>query len=141
MRTRKNILESLNGIIEGIELTVETEMDFENGFLPTLDFQTRVRQDGEIEFLHYTKPMASGLLVQNGTALGKQTVFASLRQDLIRRLLHVSDHFGVVEELKVIEDFTQSLANSGHKYSFSKSVILQAITRFKTMKIRSSLLI
>ena len=83
--------------------------------------------------------MASGLVVQKGTALGKQTIFASLRQDLIRRLLHVSDHFGVKEQMKIVEDFTQSLANSGHRYSFAKSVILQALTRFKTMKNRSRL--
>ena len=138
-RTKANILRSLNGIIEGIELTIETEADFSNGMLPTLDFQTRVRCDGEIEFLHFTKPMASNLLVQNGTALGKQTIFASLRQDLIRRLTHVSDHYGESEEIKIVENFTQNLANSGHKYSFSKSIILQALTRFKTMKMRSNL--
>ena len=51
----------------------------------------------------------------------------------------MSVHFGVVEEMKIIDEFTQCLANSGHKYSFSKSVVLQAITRFKTMKIRSTL--
>ena len=138
-RTKENIRNSLNGLLEGIELTVETELDFINGMLPTLDFQTRVRDNGEIEFLHFKKPMASGLVVQKGTALGKQTVFASLRQDLIRRLSHVSSHFGINEHVKIVEDFTQSLADSGHNYSFAKSIILQALTRFKTMKIRSQL--
>ena len=138
-RTKQNIHKTLNGILEGITLTVESESDFQSGMLPTLDFQTRVRNDGEVEFLHYMKPMASRLVIQYGTALGKQTVFASLRQELIRRLLHISDHFGVVEQKKVIEDFTQSLANSGHSYSFTKSVILQALTRYKCMKKRSSL--
>ena len=139
-RTKRNILNTLNGILDGILLTVESESDFLNGMLPTLDFQTRVRPNGEIEFLHYMKPMASQLVIQYGTALGKQTIFASLRQELIRRLLHISDHFGVAERVEVVEKFTQSLANSGHSYSFTKSIVLQALTRFKTMKSRANLL-
>ena len=35
--------------MEGIKLTMESEMDFESGLLPTIDFQTRVRVDWEIE--------------------------------------------------------------------------------------------
>ena len=138
-RTKQNVLQSLNGLLEGIILTVESASDFSNGMLPTLDFQTRVRSDGEVEHLHYTKPMASGLVIQYGTALGQQTIFASLRQDLIRRLSHISDHFGIKEQKALIENFTQSLANSGHSYSFTKSVILQALTRYKCMKLRSNL--
>ena len=107
-------------------------------FLP-LDFQARVRQDWEIEFKYYSKPMASTLVIQNGTALAKQTVFSSLRQDLIRRLSNISEHLRSDEQLNVIENFIQSLADSGHKYSFSKSVVLQALTRFKYIIERNEL--
>ena len=58
-------------MVEGITLTVESESDYENGLLPTLDFQTRVRDDWEVEFTFFSKPMASGLVIQHCTALSK----------------------------------------------------------------------
>ena len=114
-------------------------MDFESGLLPTLDFQTRVRGDWEIEYTYFSKPMASGLVIQKGTALSNQTVFASLRQDLIRRLSHISDHFQVEEHEKIINTFTQNLVDSGHRYLFIRAIILQALTRFKYIKERNVL--
>ena len=138
-RTKIHILETLNGILESITLTIESESDFTTGMLPTLDFQTRVRPDWEVEFLYYAKPMSSGLVIQCGTALSKQTVFSSLRQDLIRRLMNTSEHFNIGSQIDIIEVFTQSLSNSGHSYVFSKSIILQALTRFKSLKLRSRL--
>ena len=134
-----HILETLNGILESVTLTIERKSDFTTGMLPTLDFQTRVRQDWEVEFLYYAKPMSSGLVIQCGTALSKQTVFSSLRQDLIRRLMNTSEHFNIGSQIDIIEVFTQSLSNSGHSYVFSKSIILQALTRFKSLKLRSRL--
>ena len=138
-RTKKMLLKTFNSVLESITLTAESEAEFSNGMLPTLDFQTRVRNDGEIEFKYFSKPMASGLLIQKGSALAKQTIFSSLRQDLIRRMCNISDHFCQEELVRTVEEFTQALSNSGHKYSFSKSVILQAITRYKFMKERDGL--
>ena len=135
-RTRRTLLKTSNSILEGIDLTVERELDFEEGMLPTLDFKTRVRPDGEIEYKYFRKPMASGLLIQKGTALSKQTVFSSLRQELIRRLTNISDHFQISTHIEVIEEFTKCLANSGHRFSFGKSIILQALTRYKFIKER-----
>ena len=96
-RTRRNILLSLNTNLDSIRLTVEGESDFKSGMLPTLDFQTKVRDDWEVEFKYYEKPMSSGLVIQRGTALSKQTIFSSLRQELIRRLCNISDHLRKAE--------------------------------------------
>ena len=132
-RTRRGILQTLNSTLDSINLTIESESDYQSGMLPTLDFQTRVRDDWEVEFTFYTKPMASTLVIQNGTALPKQTIFSSLRQDLIRRLCSISCHRREIDEIKVVEDFIQCLSDSGHQYSFSKSVILQGLTRYTYM--------
>ena len=51
-------------------------------------------------------------------------IFSSLGQDLVRRLLNTSNKEGVEIKLSVIEDFTQLLVNSGHKFAFIKSIIL-----------------
>ena len=126
-------------MISCLEFTTETQSDFISGTLPTLDFQTRILDNGEIDFTHFTKPMANNILLESNTALSKATIFSALRQDLIRRLLHTRRQTPWEERIKIIEDYTRLLANSGHKYSFSKSIILQAITKYEWMVERSLL--
>ena len=138
-RTKRCILETLNTTLDSIKLTIEGEEDFSSGMLPTLDFQTRVREDWEIEFTYFAKPMASGIVIQKDTALPKQTIFSSLRQDLIRRLSNISVHLRREKQKDVIENFIKCLSDSGHSFSFTKSVVLQALTRFKYMVERDSL--
>ena len=138
-RTKQEICKSFNSIMEGISLTMECEWEFDNHFLPTLDFQTHVRDDYEIEFKFFSKPMGSGLVIQAGTALSQQTVFTSLRQDLVRRLLNISPHIDQEIRLEIIEGYIQSMVNSGHKLPFIKSIVLQGITRYLYMVERSTM--
>ena len=93
----------------------------------------------EIDFKHFSKPMTSNILLEQSTALSKATIFSCLRQDLVRRLLHTRRETEWQSRLNLIEEYTQLLSNSGHKFSFSKSVILQAITKYETMVWRSEL--
>ena len=139
LRTLEELKKTFNETLESIELTVESELDYSSGYLPTLDLQTRVREDNQIEFKFYEKPMSSGLVIQSGTALSQQTIFTSLRQNLIRRLLNTSEHMSAEVRMQIVENFTQSLINSGHRFSFIKSIILQALTRYEYMKERSIL--
>ena len=138
-RTVQELCKSLSSILPCIDLTMETQGDFENNFLPTLDLQTHVRSNGEIEYKYFSKPMASGLVIQKGTALSQQTIFSSLRQDLVRRLLNTSDHIDQHVKVDIVEQYIQSLVNSGHRYSFVKAIVLQALTRYEYMRERSSL--
>ena len=83
--------------------------------------------------------MINNLVLQNGTALSKGTIFSSLRQDLVKRLLNTSELEGIEQRLLVIDEYIQVLVNSGHRYAFIKSIILQAITKYKYMVARSRL--
>ena len=138
-RTKEEILKSLNDVINDLDFTVETQDEYESGYMPTLDTQTKVGNDRMISFKYYSKPMASNLVIQLGTALSQQTVFTSLRQDLCRRLGNTGTMEGHDVKLEVIEDFIQQLSNSGHKFQFIKSVVLQAITRHEYMLERDRL--
>ena len=83
--------------------------------------------------------MANNLTIQYGTALPKNAIFSSLRQDLIRRMLNCSINLDWDVWLQIIEDFTQLLTNSGHTFAFIKAPTLQALTRYKYMLGRASL--
>ena len=131
---------SFNEILQFLKFTTEGQQDFPNNYLPTLDFQTQVGENGLILYKHFDKPMASNLTIQRGTALAKGTVHSALRQDMCRRLLNTSELEPPDTFVQVIENYIQKLRNSDHKYSFVKSVILQAITRYQYMVKRSKLL-
>ena len=138
-RTKDEIAKSLNAVSDFIQFTTEGEEDFNNHFLPTLDFQTKVLESGEIMFKFFSKPMANNITIQQGTGLSKNVVFSSLRQELVRRMVNCSIKLDWDERLEIVRDFVQLLINSGHKFSFIKSLTLQAITRFKYMIRRSKL--
>ena len=140
-RTTEEIDKSLNSLIDFLSFTTESELDFgdDGGFLPTLDFKTKVQDDGVIEFKFFSKPMNNNLVIQKGTGLPKEIIFASLRQEVIRRMLNCSTRTELDERLLVLEDFIQLLVNSGHNYAFIKAIMLQGLTKYKCMVLRSEL--
>ena len=137
-RTKEEIKKSLNTVTNFIQFTTEGEEDF-NGFLPTLDFQTKVQESGQILFKFFTKPMSNNITIQFGTGLAKNVIFSALRQELIRRMVNCCTELDWDSRLSIVSDFIQLLVNSGHRYAFIKSVTLQAITKYKYMLWRASL--
>ena len=131
---------SLNCIWDFTQFTTESERDFSNGFLATLDCQTKVLDSGVISYKYYSKPMASNLVLQMGTALSRSCVFSSLRQDLVRRMITTSLIEPMTVRLEVINDFIQLLINSDHKYAFIKAVVQQGLTKFEFIKYRAGAL-
>ena len=138
-RTKEELAKSLGDIFEFLNFTTESANDFTDNYLPTLDVKIKIKEGGEITFRHFYKPMINNLLLQNGTALSKNTVFSSLRQDLVRRLLNTCVSEGMDQRLAVIEEYIQLLVNSGHRFSFIKSICLQAITKYEYMLGRNNL--
>ena len=130
---------TFNSIMDFLEFTTENECDFETGFLPTLDMQTRVSDNGSIEYRFFSKPTNNNLVVENGTALPRNIIFGSLRQEVVRRLLNTSIEADDSVKVRLIEDMIQLMVNSKHKFAFIKSVVLQGITKFNYMAHRASL--
>ena len=139
IRTKEEIAKSLNDVLDFLRFTTESEEEFEGGYLPTLDFLTKVLNSGKITFKHFYKPMINNLVLEKDTALSQNTFFNSLRQDLVRRLLNTSSDEHINVRLGVIENFTQLLVNSKHCYSFIKPIILQALTKYSYMLHRDQL--
>ena len=138
-RTREELNKSFDDMIDCLSFTTETQSDFPEDTLPTLDVQIKILDDGKIDFRHFTKKMSNNLLLESSTALSKATIFSSLRQDLVRRLLNTRRETDWNSRITIIEEYTQLLSNSGHKYSFAKSIILQALTKYEMMVHRSQL--
>ena len=122
-----------------LEFTTESELDFDSGYLPTLDVQTRVEENGLVLYKFYSKPMCNNIVIENGTALPRNIIFGSLRQEIVRRLQNTYSGMGLPVKLQVIEEMIQLMVNSKHKFAFIKSVVLQGLTKFKHMEQRAAL--
>ena len=138
-RTIQEVGKSLNSVWEFLSFTTEGEKDFDNCMLPTLDFATHVENNGYLSYQFFSKPMSSNLVLEKGTALSTNCVFSSLRQDLVRRLYNTDIEVRMHTRIRIIENFIQQMVNSGHKYQYIKSVVLQAISKYVYMVQRSKL--
>ena len=138
-RTCQEISKSLTAMVEFIRFTTESEEDFQNKFLPTLDVQTQVQENGQIWYELFRKPMVNNIAIQFGTALPENIIFSALRQDLVRRMLHCSTELVWEERLSIVEYYVQLLINSGHSLRFIKAIILQGLTRYNFMLKRANL--
>ena len=138
-RTCDELQKSFNSIFEFLRLTTECQDDFENKYLPTLDVETRIEMDGYIKYKFFSKPMKNNMVIQNGTGLSQDIVFSSLRQEVIRRLSNTCERVASDEKIGLLEDFTQLMINSGHKFTFIRSVLMQGLTKFEYMVRRSKM--
>ena len=77
-RTKRMILARMQGLTACLAFTVETCEDFEDRWLPTLDFQLRVTVNNIIEYSFYEKPTAPNRCLQADTALNHNSVIRSL---------------------------------------------------------------
>ena len=126
-------------MVDFLEFTSEIESDFDSGYLPTLDMQTRVLDNGSVTYKFFSKPSSNNLFIENGSAMPRNIIFGSLRQEIIRSLQNTSNDINQEIKNELIEGLIQLMVNSNHKFTFIKSVVLQKITRFEHMTYRASL--
>ena len=74
-----------------LKFTIELEEDFEEGYLPTLDIQIRVLEDGTTTYKYFEKPTNSNVMIQRRAALGESSKVSTLVQEIIRRMVNTSE--------------------------------------------------
>ena len=92
------VLDAMNSVMPFLTFTGETLSDFTNKRLPTLDCEIFV-VEGQIFHSFYEKSMRSGKSLDSRTALPEITVRASLRQEIIRRLINMHLDLSVNEKI------------------------------------------
>ena len=60
---------------EGISFwfTMETETDFADGWLPSLDTKIRVNNNNQVEYIFFEKPVGTNLTVQMRSAMAENS--------------------------------------------------------------------
>ena len=113
-RTKRAIQGAMQGLTSCLSFTVETEEDFSDGWLPTLDLKMRISEDNQIWYTFFEKPTGSDRCLQAGTALNQNCLMRSLSNDVMRRMANISKHMPIQEKVKVLDRFCQKMTNSGH---------------------------
>ena len=117
----------MGGIEQFLNFTTETEKDFSDGWLPTLDTAIRVSEENKILFKFWEKPTNSNRTLDRRTAMGENQKLQVLTQEVIRRLGNTYE--GLVNEdyTRIIDDFCQKLFNSGYKEDQIRRIIIAGI--------------
>ena len=72
--TKRAVYGSMQGLTDCLSFTVETQEDFPDGWLPTLDFKIRITTKNIVEYTFFTKPTASDVCLQADTAVNQNTL-------------------------------------------------------------------
>ena len=81
-RTRRVLGGTLGVIEEFLTFTTETEEDFGDGWLPTLDTALRVSEDNKILFKLWEKPTNSNRTLDKRTAMSENQKIQVLTQEV-----------------------------------------------------------
>ena len=126
-RTRNILMDSMRGIEDFLTFTTETEEDFSDGWLPTLDVALRVSPLNQIQFKFWEKPTNSNRTIDRRSSMGENMRQQVLTQEIVRRLGNTCK--GLDNELyeEILNDACQKLINSGYEADHVRKIIVAGI--------------
>ena len=125
-RTEVEVRKLMNSINSDLKFTTESEVDFENGKLPTLSFQLWSEYEG-IRHTYFEKEMRAQVLTMQKSSQGEQSKISILVNELVRRFEVMDDKLEIGEQIKIIDHFTTQLKNSGYSYKESREIVTSAL--------------
>ena len=133
-------------VIKEFQFTTELEVDFEDGYIPTLDTRLKVCQDGSVNYNFYEKSVASKFTIRENAALSENSKTSSLAQEVVRRLLTTDEWVTNLDRKKVceadkltgrgqvgkvIEDFNEKMKRSGYNLTRRQEIVKAGILGYK----------
>ena len=112
--TRNEIHKAMQSILSFLTFTTEVEDEYPSGYIPTLDLQVKMLEDGRITYQFYKKPIANIHCAMEKAALSEQTKYAVLAQEIIRRIFNTSELENQEVRNTILEDFDRTMEISGY---------------------------
>ena len=85
--TKRILKGTMGGLEEYLTFTMETEEDFQNTWLPTMDTELKVDSNNIIMYRFFEKPTNPNTVLHFRTAMVEDSKIRSLTNEVIRRLL------------------------------------------------------
>ena len=133
----------MNSICSDMKFTYETQDDFSNGFLPTLDFQMRMYQDTDagcqqIQYLFFKKPMSCKYSILQTSLLSDIIKSNTITQEVIRRLSNTSVNLDKSTKVKIIQNYIDELIHSGYCLEEIERAVTPGLVGFQRRVTRQS---
>ena len=128
--------QAMNSVNPDLTFTTEVQSDFEDNWLPTLDFKLKMLVSGKIIHTYYEKPMRTPFLTMQRSAMAEQQNMAILSNELVRRLSNIHREAPQKEIVGVIEHFTQQVVTSGFKRKQAREIIVSGVLGWKRKLLR-----
>ena len=127
MRMARVCLDCMNSINPDLSFTVETQEEFQNERLPTLDFEMWLTGE-QVSHSYFQKPMKTPLVIMERSGMSSQQKYQILANDLTRRLSNILvDSVEKSEIESKIEQYITELKNSGYCRKQAREIICSGI--------------
>ena len=116
--------DAMNDVNSDLQFTVEVPEDFESERLPTLDFSLWM-VDGLLTHTYFQKEMKTPYVLMERSAMSAKQRIEIMSNEATRRLSNIDhENLGAEEQIKVLEQLTQELRNSGYRSEQAREVII-----------------
>ena len=128
---------AMEAINPDLKFTVEKEEEFEDNKIPTLDFKEWLLENGHLNHTYYEKPMKNQILLMKRSAMSTRQKYTILANELCRRLSNCNMEGNPIEEkIRIIEEFTRQIKNSGFKRAEAREIVVSGIKGWKSKHAR-----
>ena len=99
------------------------------------------RKDGYPRVMHsfYEKPTCGTRVLQSDTALGRNTIMSSMRQETVRRLVNTSEKVSDGLRQDILKRFAQKLINSQFSKKDTTAILIEGCTKYEHLKWKDKL--
>ena len=126
-RTKRILWGSMGGVEDFLTFTVETEEDFEDGWLPTLDMAVRVSPANQLLFKFWEKPTNTNRTIHKRSSMGENMKQQILTQEIIRRLGNTCEGLSKEVYEGILNEVSQKMINSGYEVDQVRKIVVAGI--------------
>ena len=126
-RTRRVLMGTMGNIEDYLGFTFETEEDFPDGWLPTLDTALKVTEDNQVSFKFWEKPTNCNRTLHMRTAMGENQKIQIRMQEMIRRLANTKEDTRREDKVLILDNYCQKLINIGYRVDQVRKIVVTGI--------------
>ena len=125
--TVRALQESMKDVASYLNFTYETGMDFEDGWLPTLDTNLKVDSNNQVLYKYYEKPTTTNTTIRMTTAMAENPKMQCLSNDLVRRLLNTQEDLPSRFRAEVVDSYGVKLLTSGYSLDQTRKILVNGM--------------
>ena len=127
---------TMNNLVKGIRFTLESKIDFDGTWLPTLDMSLAITSSSRVIFKYYEKEVSANAVIHQKTALGENQKMQILSNEMFRRMMNTSDKVDMNTKLEVVDNMAMKMLTSGYSLMQTRRAISNGLRYYEAKKER-----